>query len=179
MKVVFPDFKNAGAQVYEIKSNGLVKPKLYTLNCELPKDQFDKRKPYIEEIFNAVKRSPLLNFLNLKLWNYKKAPCANFTEDIFCLNNDKYPISDENARLFQNIAKLLNNIIETSDENFKVNKDYIESESCRQCFTLPVIGTDIRMVSELHKPQNVKNIAQIINNAITSAWADYCQVEIN
>lgn len=179
MKVVFPEFKNAGAQMYEIKSNGLVKPKLYTLNCELPKDQFDKREPYIEEIFNTVKQNPLLNFLNLKLWNYKNAPCANFTEDIFCLNNDKYPISDENLRLFENVAKLLTSIIETPDENFKVNKDYIESENCRQSFALPVIGTDIRKVRELHRPQNVKNIAQIMINAITLAMADYFQVEMN
>ena len=91
---------------------------------------------------------------------------------------DALEVKDENMALFSYFGKLLKRIGEMKDNEFVVNKDYIENDAARSI----IIGDDLRedygeyynqIMDQVHSPEVVRNGAKEMDKILLDRIIDY------
>ncbi len=167
MEISFQGFRNAGVQKHVLYSSTGKRASLTIFNSELTNDFKGKDLDSFEKIFKKSVNKQNPNFLTLELWKYRKNPKNNDVRSAFFINEKEYKVSDETLGVFERVAKLLNKICKTPDEEFKVSKDYLESEDMAKNFILEKDMLEEDIVESMHSPECVKKVAGKLLEEIT------------
>lgn len=120
------------------------------------------------------------DFLNIYIANeVYEENCRKVSDKEFYINNKKVEISDKTLPIFSYIGKIINEISTKAPSDFKVDKDYFESEDAQRAL---VPDNDMKemwgdeyydVLEEDHDPKNVKNGAKNMKELITEAFTKY------
>lgn len=167
MEVSFHGFKNAGVQrhmLYDIRGK---KASLSIFNTELTNDARGHDLDEFKKIFQKSSNKQNPNFLNLQVWQLFRGKNLASPECRFFVNDKEFRVNDKNLELFGKIARLLKKIVNTDEKDFKVNKDYLESEDMAKNFVSVDEAEDSELIESMHEPEKVKVIAEDLLNKIT------------
>lgn len=157
------------------------------LNVQLTDDYNGKD---LTNFRNAVKTSDLCNYLhpvNPTMLNIS-IDKTDFTDEYaakpevdFFINNregERLEVNDRNLKLFSFIGQLLKRISTLNDNDFVVNKDYIENDAA----TSVLLGYDLRdeygnyydnVMDQTHSPEIVRNGAAKMSEILTNKLVGY------
>lgn len=169
MDITFKGFKNVGAERVSLHELTGRKSVATILNCELTNDFNGKDLDAFDKVLKKYNNKFNQHFLHLGLYQHFKYPDSNLSEDIFVVNYEDFPINTENLGVLENIVNLLKKIVQTPAKEFKVNKDYLESDDFYGSYLFIDKSTDKETINSIHRPKNVKNTANFLIEKITEA----------
>lgn len=171
MNVNFMGIKNIGAENIKIFDITGPRGKNSILNLELTNDLNSRDLDNFRDIFIISSNKINKNFLNLSHLAYDKDGIGVNTEDIFLINDKEFKVEMDNLSIFQKIADILKKIIGMNNNDFIINKDYLDSKDCLDSFILDR-NVNKEIIKALHEPQNVKATAKELLDVITSSVYD-------
>lgn len=168
MEINFKGFKNAGAQsVFQQGLLILPDALTVTLNCELTNNIKGKDLDSFERVLKDAPNKINHNFLTVQMLRYKRNPKDDVPSDVFYINDKVHKISMENLSLFQKIAEFLKKIINTPNNEFVVNRGFVESDDFPRFFELDIEGMDAEAIRRIYNPNDVKNVAKTLLKRMT------------
>jgi len=172
MQVSFQGFRNAGVERLELQRTIFSPVINYTaVNVELTNkngkdlDNFDK---ILKTASNQINK----NFLKIALNKRGENLNNNHSTKIFYVNDKEIPINRETLDTFGPIARFLTRMINTPNEDFKVSKDYLESEDVINSFIDTQIHPSTDLIEAMHAPDTVKKYAKELLDEITDSIDD-------
>lgn len=131
-------------------------------NVDLGTTEFSDSADY-EPILKKFLSSLNPNFINQRTNDNTDLDTARFY-----INGHNDCASMEHLRVFSQLTDILKRVISTPETNFKVNKDYKESDDFYDSFAGGTRISDENIVNEMHKPKNVKVVANELIDDITN-----------
>ena len=194
MQVNFTGLKNTA---YLSMQNPETNEGMYVLNTQLTDDKdgadLTKYKTFLNRI-NSNSKSSYRNEFNPNFVNFLIHTSDMGIDDItgkrktLCnlyLNGKLFELKDERIPIFEFLAHLASKISAKPNNEFVVNKDYIEGEDCQNGI-LPFgnikymveMNPNLNMsyedfIKEIHSPQRVKDGAKEINEFFYKVMLDY------
>ena len=172
MNISFQGFKNAGVQNLKFYDRTGEIGRATIFNCELTnttEQDLDAFRGLIEKMANPVNH----NFLNIQSIERKKGKDKFYQSSSFRINEKECPVNKDTLWIFGTIARFLRKICETPNENFIVNKDYLEGDDVIESFLGLDEETGRDVLDTMHSPENVKEDTQNMLDCITNAVDNY------
>ena len=173
MEVSFKGFKNAGVEkvtqyacnLPAIMTGNIPKIDYVALNCELTNSN-GRDLDLFESVFKKAANKINKNFLNIVLCMYK-AKDGDYLKRAFSINDVIFPVEMKNIPVYQKVVDLLIKITKTKDEDFVVNKGYLESDDFYDSFMCTTKDTEEDVIEAMHAPKSVKTVANMLIETMT------------
>lgn len=187
-----PDFPTEIKDYLGVDEN-MLETSWHWLNVEL-KDDYNGK--HLSDYKKAMKNSGLniddfsnpinKNFLNISIADaIAEDEYGLVREDAFYINEKEVQLNDKTLPIFSYIAKLIREVSKKPDENFIVNKNYLESKDSDNAI---VIGNDLSKYYEdkytqekfrIYNPPNIKDGAEEMDKIIMDNMSAYFNVNID
>ena len=186
MSVSFTGIKNVGAGMVALPktSEQMLVMSLQVTNDEKGKD-LDEFKKVLAKTKNSENYKTNYDEGLISINVSKQISEDEFVPDknTFYLNATPLEVNDDNIPMYTYLAKLTRNIAAKEYEDFDIDSDHFATKDfiygtsigyfVRKAFEVNPNISLKSMIMAMHEPENVKNGANLINDAIQSTMVDY------